>query len=239
VHLRSTSSIERRVLFNSRQLLVDARKAIGTNIKSWLRGRLQGVRGRATSKHFSKSVRELALQHTDGLPIAIDVLLSSFDELTEQIDRLNEELEQRVKNDPVCRLLMTMPGVGPVVSMAYQAQLDDPHRFASADHVGSYLALVPGEATTGGKVVRTSVLRAGPKRLKALLVQAAWSMWRSKPNDPLVLWAHAKAKTRGKRIAIVALARKMSTILWSMWRHDKPYDPQRASTYEEAVQPSA
>ena len=56
-------------------------------------------------------------------------------------------------------------------------------------------------------------------------------MWRTRPNNPLVLWARALADKRGKRIAIVALARKMAVILWSMWKNDKAYDPQRASSF--------
>ncbi|MDD9942458.1 MAG: transposase [Myxococcales bacterium] len=88
----------------------------------------------------------------------------------------------------------------------------------------------PGEHTTGGKVVRTSTLKAGPRYLKAMLVQCAWSAWRTRPNDPMVLWARAIAERRGKRIAIVALARKLATVLWAVWRHDRPYDSSRAAT---------
>ena len=165
------------------------------------------------------------------MPSGIDKLLTAFDHLSEQIDELDAELAALIENDPVCKNLMTMTGVGPQIALSFMAQIDDPGRFPSADHLGSYLALTPGEATTGGKVVRTSTLRAGPRHLKSLFVQGAWSMWRSRPNDPLVLWARALADKRGKRIAIIALARKMAVILWSMWKNDKEYDPQHASRF--------
>ena len=102
--------------------------------------------------------------------------------------------------------------------------------FDNADHLGSYLSLVPGEATTGGKVVRTSTIKAGPGYLKALLVQAAWILWRTRPNEPMVVWARAIADKRGRRIAIIALARKLATVMWSMWKHGTTYRPERAST---------
>lgn len=230
VHLRSIRSSEIRSLLSARRHLLEARKGFATSCKSFLRSRLQSIKARASSVHFSKTVREIAFSHCEGLPSGIDKLLISFDHLCEQIAELDAEIRSLTETDPVCTTLTTMPGVGPQISLAYMTQIDDPNRFPSADHLGSYLALTPGEATTGGKVVRTGTLRAGPRYLKALLVQGAWSMWRTRPNDPLVLWARALAEKRGKRIAIVALARKMAVILWSMWKHDEPYDPKRASS---------
>ena len=231
VHLRSFRSSEIRSLLNARRGLVDARKAFATSCKSFLRGRLQNIKGRASSKNFSKVIRETALQHPEGLPSGINKLLSAFDHLSDQIEELDVELATLIENDSVCKNLMTMPGIGPQISLSFMAQIDDPHRFPCADHLGSYLALTPGEATTGGKVVRTGTLRAGPRHLKSLFVQGAWSMWRSRPKDPLVLWAQALADKRGKRIAIVALARKMAVILWSMWKNDRSYDPRQASKF--------
>ena len=230
VHLRSEVSCHRRELVSSRANLLKARKSIATSIKSWLRGRLIVLKGRASSKVFSEVVRTAALEHPDGLPIAIDTMLETFDHLTEQIERLDKEVVSLAQTDGVCERLMMIPGVGPQVSFAFTAHLDRADRFASADDLASYLALVPGESTTGGKVIRTSTIKAGPLYLKAMLVQAAWSMWRSRPNDPLILWARALADRRGKCIAIVALARKIATIMWSMWKHETSYDPARASS---------
>jgi hypothetical protein len=68
-------------------------------------------------------------------------------------------------------------------------------------------------------------------------------MWRSRPNDPMVLWARRIAERRGKRIAIVALARKLATVMWSMWKHGTSYDPSRASSArhvpDEPLRPQA
>ncbi len=229
VHVRSDRSRSIRELTSARSTLLAARRSIALNCKSWMRGRLTNVRGRASSKHFTQAFRKHALEHPEGLPNAIEMLLEAFDSLTDQIEKLDEQIEKLTKDEPVCQRLMTMPGVGPQVALAFMTQLDDPNRFDNAARLGSYLGLIPGEATTGGKVVRTHSLKAGPKHLKALLVQGAWAMWRSRPNDPVVLWARAIADKRGKRTAIVALARKIAVMLWAMWRDGTSYDPSKAS----------
>ncbi len=230
VHLRSEQSRSRRGLLSARATLVELRKQIALKVKSWLRGQLLSVRGRAHSEHFAHAVRTVALSHPDGLPWEIELLLETYVHLCNQVDQLDACLIEISQKDATCRLLMSVPGVGPHISLAFMTHVDDPFRFASADELSSYLALSPGEQTTGGKIVRTRTLKAGPSHLKGLLVQAAWSMWRSRPNDPVVLWARKIADKRGNKIAIVALARKIATILWSMWKHERIYDPARASS---------
>lgn len=235
VHLRSDVSRSLRETLSSRSTLVDARKNIVLSIKSWLRGRLVTVKGRAHPSTFANTVRKLALEHPEGLPSGIEALLQSYEHLSEQIARLDEELETVAKIDETCKLLRSISGVGPITALSFMAHVDTPTRFGSADELGSYMALTPGENTTGGKLVRTGTIKAGPGYLKAMLVQCAWCAWRTRPNDPMVLWARAIAERRGKRIAIVALARKIATIMWAMWRHGTPYDPTKASS----VRPSS
>lgn len=229
VHLRSEISRARRETISARATLVESRAKIALSIKSWLRGRLIVVKSRANTVAFCEAVRRAALEAEDGLPMSVDILLQTFEHLTTQIEELDEEISAAAENDPVCARLMTVPGVGPIVSTAFATQIDDIRRFRSAEDLASYLALVPGEATTGGKTMRTGTIKAGPRHLKALLVQAAWVMWRARPNDPVVRWARAIAEKRGKRIAIVALARKVATVLYAVWKHDAPYDPSRAA----------
>lgn len=230
VHLRSETSRQRRELAGARATLVTLRRQLSQTIKSWLRGRLTTVRGRANNRAFSEVVRQVALEHEEGLPAWIERLLSTYESLCTEIEALDAMILALVEQDPVCEQLMRIPGVGPQIALAFTTHVDDPHRFASASKLASYLALVPGEATTGGKVRRTSTIKAGPTYLKALLVQGAWSMWRARPNDPMVVWARRIAEKRGKRIAIIALARKLATVMWSMWKHGTAYEPCRAST---------
>jgi transposase len=232
-YLRSAQAQERVQLISARQLLVASRSSLSTSVKSWLRGRLVVLSGRASSPAFSEAVRRTALAHSDGLPLSIATLLDAFDQLCAQIEKLDAEIEKLASEDAACRRMQTMPGVGPVVSLALSSHMDTPERFENADKLASFLALVPGENTTGGKLRRTGTILAGDAYIKSLLVQAAWVMWRTRPHDPLVMWARHIEARRGRRIAIVALARKIAAILWAMWKHGKDYDPSRASVVRE------
>lgn len=123
--------------------------------------------------------------------------------------------------DPVTRQLMTAPGVGPVVALTFQAVLDDPTRFGGdAARASAFLGLVPSEDSSAERRHKGHITKAGPGDLRALLVQASWVIWRGRSADGAALraWAHALAARRGRRIAVVALARRLSRVLFAMWR---------------------
>lgn len=133
VHLRSEISRSRRELIAARGTLVESRTAISLSIKSWRRGRLIVVKSRANTLAFCEAVRRAALEIEDGLPMSIEVLLGTFEHLTTQIADLDEQISTLAKNDAICSRLMTVPGVGPIVSMAFATQIDDVARFRSAE----------------------------------------------------------------------------------------------------------
>jgi transposase len=126
--------------------------------------------------------------------------------------------------DPITRQLMTAPGVGPVTALTYRAVLDDVGRFADAGRVTAFLGLVPKEDSSGPRRRKGGITKAGPARVRALLVQAAWTIWRQRRAvDPLHQWVHALAGRRGRGIAIVGLARRLARVLFAMWRDGLPY----------------
>jgi transposase len=125
---------------------------------------------------------------------------------------------------------MSAPGVGVVVAAAFVSVIDEANRFAKAHHVESYLGLVPSEDSSGGKRRVGAISKAGNPYLRALLIQSAWCILRLADDaDPLKAWAVALAERRGKRIAVVALARRLAGVLWAMWRDGTFYDPGLAS----------
>lgn len=229
VHLRTETAEARRELVSARALLIAHRTAVVLHLKSVMRGRLTQLKGRLNPAQFVAQMREALMQDPRGIAAAQVAMLQSFEALNAQIKLLDEEVKTIANQDASCQRAMTVPGVGPLIAVAFVAHLDDPHRFASADAVASYLALVPGEMTTGGKIKRTGTIHCGPTHLKTLLVQAAWSMWRSRPEHAAVLWARTIAARRGKRIAIVALARKIGTIMWAMLKHECDYKATRGA----------
>jgi transposase len=127
--------------------------------------------------------------------------------------------------DLACRRLMTAPGVGPVTAVAYVAAIDDPRRFRSASQVAQYLGLVPRETSSGERQRRGHVVRAAQPRVQRLLVQAAWRILRSPQPKAVALraWGTALAERRGRRIAVVAIARRLARLLGAMWRDETDF----------------
>lgn len=172
-------------------------------------------------------MRTVLGQQPGGVPDYLESLLHSIEQLNEQIAQANQALQHLAQSDPVCKLLMTMPGVGPVTSLCFSATIDEVARFEGPSRIASYLGLVPGESTTGFKTRRTGMTKAGPSRVRWTLTQAAWTLVRTQPDSPLAKWYQAVAHRRGKKIAISALCRRMSGILYAMWRDQRPYQPHR------------
>lgn len=117
------------------------------------------------------------------------------------------------------------PGIGPVTALAYVASLDDVTRFASAHQVAAYLGLVPSEHSSGERQHRGRITKRGNPRVRWLLVEAGWRILRSRDPEAAALraWAERIATRRGKRIAVVALARRLAGILFAMWRDRSAY----------------
>lgn len=156
--------------------------------------------------------------------------------LEPELARVEQTLAGFAQKDPILNLCATVPGVGLIVAATFVSVIDEAKRFKNAHAVGAYLGLVPSESTTGGPNKRRlgSITKQGNRMARAMLVQAAWTILRSRDrDDPLKRWADHLANTRGKRIAVVALARKLAGVLWAMWRDGTVYD--RAEQAEKAA----
>jgi transposase len=126
--------------------------------------------------------------------------------------------------DPVVGRLMTVPGIGPITAVTYRAALDTWERFADAGASTAFLGLVPREDSSGTRQRKGAITKAGPGPVRALLVQAAWVVWRQRQGRAaLHAWVERLAARRGKRIAVVALARRLARILFAVWRDETEY----------------
>ena len=134
---------------------------------------------------------------------------------------------------------MTFPSVGAITASTYIAALDDVRRFRRAGEVTSYLGLVPHEYSSGEHQRRGHVVRSAQPEAQSLLVQTAWRVWLS--HDPRTAglrgWAQRLAQRRGKRIAVVALARRIARILFAMWRDERDFDSTRLRTRGQPATP--
>jgi transposase len=145
-------------------------------------------------------------------------------QLTTEIAAVEADCAAATAADPVVARLQTVPGVGPVVAMTFRAFVDDVSRFRQAGQVSAAIGLVPREDSSAERRHRGHITKAGPSELRSLLVQAAWACQQSKKSGTLRAWWTALAARRGRRIAIVALARRLSRILWAIWRDGTRFD---------------
>ena len=178
----------------------------------------QGYAERTASKVRAIELREEVVQE-------LSPILGLLSSLNREISSADERIEQLGKGNPVVRRLMTAPGVGPVTALAFVASLDEVSRFGSAHQVESYLGLVPSEFSSGDRKHRGRITKRGNARMRSLLVEAGWRILRSRKSECAALkaWALGIAARRGKRIAVVALARRLSGILYAMWRDGAEY----------------
>jgi len=144
-----------------------------------------------------------------------------------------EQCETLVAGDPMVKRLTTLPGIGPITATAFVAGLDTVSRFERVGQVTSYLGLVPHEYSSGEKQRRGRIVRSAHPHLPSLLVQAAWRVSRSKDprTESFRTWAQAVARRRGKKVAVVALARRLARTLFAMWRDAADYQPRRIRTW--------
>ncbi len=148
-------------------------------------------------------------------------LLDLLDQLTPKIQELTRALEEEVEKRPVARRLRTHPGVGPLTALAFELVIGTPERFHCGKQIASYIGLVPSEESSGDRRRLGHISKQGSALLRFLLVEAAQatvrsqSEWRSK-------FFHL-AMRRGRKIAKVAMARKLAVHLYWMWRQGLDY----------------
>ena len=149
-------------------------------------------------------------------------LLELLDQLTPKIQELTRALEQEVEKRPVTRQLMTHPGVGPLTALAFELVIGTPERFGSGKQIASYVGLVPCEESSGDRRQLGHISKQGNSLLRFLLVEAAQITVRCDP-DWRRQFLHL-AMRRERRIAKVAMARKLAVRLYWMWRKGWDYE---------------
>lgn len=231
VHVASPQARELKDMANARDVMVGARTTLINSVRGYLRRRLLGTRvGGVTT--FPGRVRSLLLATPEGMPAHVESQLALIEAVTEQIKVQTKQLEHLAETNDVCQRLMTVPGVGPMTALRFTSVIDQPERFASAHQVESYLGLTPGERSSSDRTHRTGITKAGSRRLRSTLVQAAWSARRTLGIHPMLTWANEIEHRRGSFVATVALARKLVGILFAIWRDGTTYTPKRGAAAE-------
>jgi transposase len=216
VHVKTLRSQKLRMLLTHRKLLQSKAIAVDNDLRGTLRnfGLKVGIVGAAK---FEVRIRELVEGFPD-LAVLIEPLLIVRRVLREQIGILHRRVLSVVRDDEVCRRLMTVPGVGPVVALTYRATVDVPARFRKSKSVGAVFGLTCSRHQSGERDRPGAISRCGDEMMRTMLYEAAQSMLvRSTRWSWLKAWAMQIAKRRGIKRAIVALARRLAVILHRIW----------------------
>ena len=212
VHVKTLRSQKLRMLLTHRKLLQAKAIAIENDLRATLRnfGLKVGVVG---TVKFEARVKELVENFPD-LVALVEPLLVVRRVLREQISLLHRRVLAAVRDDEVCRRLMTVPGVGPVVALTYRATVDVPARFRKSKSVGAVFGLTPSRDQSGERDRPGAISRCGDEMMRTTLYEAAQAMLlRSAKWSWLKAWAMKVARHRGMKKAIVALARRLAVIM--------------------------
>src|SRR5665811_1889482 len=216
VHVKTLRSQKLRMLLTHRKLLQSKAIAIDNDLRGTLRnfGLKVGMVGKVS---FEARIKEL-VENLPDLAVLVEPLLVVRRVLREQIGVLHRRLLAIVRDDDVCRRLMTVPGVGPVVALTYRATVDVPARFRNSKAVGAVLGLTPSKYQSGEMEWSGRISRCGDEMMRAMLYEAAHIMLvRVAKWSWLKAWAMKIARHRGMKKATVALARRLAVILHRIW----------------------
>jgi transposase len=222
VHVKSLDAHRARALLGARAQLV----GMTTQLSNMIRGVLKTfglLPGTGRGLRFDRKVEAL-LEGVPEIALIVRPLLATWRQLRDQIVVFDKAVRQQVRTDPICRLLMTVPGIGALSSLMYVSTIEDPGRFSRSRAVGAHLGLTPRRYQSGETDRSGHISRCGDGLARTLMYEAAVVvLHRVKRSLPLKDWAEAIERRAGSGKARVALARKLSVILHSVWRSGEPF----------------
>ena len=217
VHVKSPESQRLRMLLSNRRLL--KRKLI--DLQNHIRGTLRAfglLVGPVSRGKFETRVRALVADGDVSLTTYIDTMLTVRRNLLDGFNALHRLVLDIVKQDPVCRRFMTVPGIGPIAALSFRAGVDDPLRFKRSRTVGAHFGLTPKRWQSGTVDREGRITKQGDREVRAALCEAAASLLiRTRKWSALKVWGLRIAKRTSMMNAIVAVARKLAVILHRMW----------------------
>ncbi len=221
VQVKSLRARKRRALLKARHQLTKQRRDIDNTVRGLLSSfGLTFPKGAAL---LPERVKE-ALADRPDLAEFIGPLQEARAACLAAFSKLDERLLSDAKHAQDCRLLMTAPGVGPVVAMTFVATTDDPGRFHNARAAGAYCGLTSRRFQSGNVDYTGKISKFGDRLVRAALYEAAnVLLTRVRRSHPIRDWALRLEKKVGSKKAKVALARKLAVVLLAMWRSGEPF----------------
>jgi len=210
-------------LLRCRSSLVAMKVRIKNIIHSVLtRNHLEDTGFTSLSDKFGKQglsyLRAATLKETDT------VILNDYLDLLDETEQKIKEAEKRIRvicrEDKICSLLQSIPGIGPILAVTIRYETDDIERFISAGKLCSYAGLVPSTYSSGSRTYQGKITKQGNKWLRWALIEAAQ---KAPCRDLWLRGFYQRISKNGKKIARVAVARKLLEIIYRIWKEEEPY----------------
>jgi len=220
VATKTADQLDLQALHRVRERLVSQRTGIINQIRAFLLERVavrQGLRFLRAELPIILATRSDVL--SPPMLRIIEELAGDWRRLDERIEGPSQEIEALARQDPACERLMTVPGIGPIISSAMVAAIGNGAVFAKGRDFGACLGLVPKQISTGDRTILGAISRRGNRYLRALFVQAAWVVLvRIKDWDRygLKAWIDAAKKRLHHNVLAIALANKLARIAWAV-----------------------
>ncbi len=223
VHCKSLPAQQVRALLTARRLLQVKLHDVEMHLRGILRGFGLKV-GKLSRRRFAARVMELSAGQA-ALTVLCRSLLAARQVLLREFQTLDKLMQRLARQHAAARLLMTVPGVGPVIALSFAAAIDDPARFGSSKQVGAHFGLSPKRYQSGETDITGRISKIGDQSVRTALYQAAHIIL-SKPltgAPRLKRWGAKLAARAGKQKAKVALARKLAVVMHRMLADGTPF----------------
>jgi transposase len=232
VATKTTEQLDLQALHRVRERLVSQRTGIINQIRAFLLER--GIAVRQGLRFLRTELPRILAMPSDVLSPrmmrVIEDLAGDWRRLDERIQALSGEIEAIARQDVGCERLMSVPGIGPIISSATVAAIGTGDAFAKGRDFAAWLGLVPKQFSTGDRTILGKISKRGNRYLRVLFVQAAWVVLvkpKSWERHGLKPWIEAARKRLHRNVLAIALANKLARIAWSVLARGRAFEATR------------
>jgi transposase len=231
VATKTADQLDLQALHRVRERLVSQRTGIINQIRAFLLER--GIAVRQGQRFLRVELPRILATPAEVLSPRmrqlIESLASDWRRLDERVGSLSGEIEDLARGDAGCERLMSIPGIGPIISSAMVAAIGTGDGFSKGRDFAAWLGLVPKQISTGDRTILGSISKRGNRYLRVLFVQAAWvvlvkvnpNRWQGHGLKP---WIETAKKRLHHNVLAIALANKLARIAWSVLARGRAFE---------------
>jgi transposase len=241
VATKTAEQLDLQALHRVRERLVSQRTGIINQIRAFMLER--GIAVRQGLRFLRAELPGILASRTDALSArmvrVIEDLAADWRRLDERIEGLSTEIEAVARKDSGCERLMSVPGIGPIISSATVAAIGTGDVFSKGRDFAAWLGLVPRQISTGDRTILGKISKRGNRYLRVLFVQAAWVVLikpRSWQRYGLKSWIEVAKKRLHRNVLAIALANKLARIAWAVLARGRDFEIRR--TDDALVRPA-